>query len=183
MTLETASTPRRYTALALFVILPLALLLVAAANLAGIADLGTQADATLDQLDRYRTRLASGPVQETPAATSSAFVDAPSRSLAEAELQRRLVALVEASSARVVESSSGAVPEADAGSVIEIRATLDGDNGDLLRFLHAIETGLPLMTIVDLAVRRLQSEDSDLGANPELRIDVVVRAPWKAAVF
>lgn len=179
---DSIAPARRWGALALFVVLPSALLLLAAANVADISDLRSQASATSEQLDRYRTRLAAGPPGESRPTMSSAFVNAPSRSLAEADLQRRLVTLVETASARVVESGSGAVPEAQAAEVVEIRATLDGDNAALLRFLHAIETGLPLMTITDLAVRRLQSEDSDPGANPALRIEVVVRAPWMAVV-
>ena len=180
MTQQPVDPIRRWAALGLFVILPLALLVLAAANLVAVTDLRARETTTTEQIGRYAARLAALPADGRAAAPSAVYVAAPSRSLAEADLQRRLVALVETASARVVESGSGSVPETEASELIEIRVTLDGDNADLLRFLYAVETGLPLMEITDLAVRRLQSEESDLGADPELRIDVVIRAPWKA---
>ncbi|WP_062120730.1 type II secretion system protein GspM [Aureimonas sp. AU40] len=183
MTQELGPSWQRWTAIIVFIVLPLALLPAIGANIIGIADLWTHSEAVRLQLERYEDRLAGSLVREPNATSSTVFVNAPSRSLAEADLQRRLVALIESASAQVVESSSGIVQDVEADHTIEIRVTLDGDNADLLHFLHSVETGLPLMTITDLAVRRLQSEENDLGSDPRLRIDAVVRARWKALVL
>lgn len=182
MTGSDANRVRRWGALALLIILPPVLVMLASANLASTADLRMQTAFTAGQADRLRARL------ETQSTAPGARVDtdlvlrAASRSQAEAELQRRLVDMGEAAAAKIVESSAVALTDTEAENLLEVRATLDGRNASLLRLLHAIETGLPLMTVTRLDVRRLGSEEVSLDTDPPLRIEVVVRAPWKAAV-
>ncbi|WP_062010788.1 type II secretion system protein GspM [Aureimonas sp. AU4] len=178
-----APTPlRRWTALTLLVIVPPVLVLLALGNAASTADIRSQTELADAQLERFRQRLAGETRTTPPQSGAGLVIEGSSRSLAEAELQRRLVALGEASSFRIVESASSALTAETAAAFLEARATLDGDNGGLLKLLHAIETGLPLMTLARLDVRRLDGENEEAGADPRLRIELVVRAPWKATV-
>jgi general secretion pathway protein M len=177
------SHAQRFGALALFVLVPIVLLLLAAVNAAEFVETRSQTAFAAQQLERYQTRLAAGGLPNRSAESTSLFVEAPSRSLAEADLQRRLITLVATAQARIVESGAGIVQEEDVNAIIEVRVTFDGDNTSLLKFLHLVETGIPLMIISDLSVRRIQVEESDLTANPDLRIEIVVQAPWKAEVL
>lgn len=178
-----APTPlHRWTALALLVVLPPVLVLLALGNAASTADIRSQTELADGQLERFRQRLAQSPPATASQSEAGLVLEAPSRSLAEADLQRRVVALGEASSFRIVESGSGELTADAAAAFLEVRATLDGDNGGLLTLLHAIETGQPLMTLARLDVRRLSGENEDAGVDPRLRIELVVRAPWKATL-
>jgi general secretion pathway protein M len=177
-----ANRVRRWGALALLIILPPVLVMLAVANVASTADLRMQAAFTAGQADRLRARLETQPTAPETGADTDLVLQAASRSLAEAELQRRLVDLGEAAATKIVESGAGALTDAEAAKLLEVRATFDGRNASLLQLLYAIETGLPLMTVIRLDVRRLGGEEDALDTDPILRIEVVVRAPWKAAV-
>lgn len=134
------------------------------------------------QLNRYRARLQAGPaVGSTGSAVAPAFIAAPSRSLAEAELQRQIVSAIDAARAQVVESGAVDVATDTPDNRIEIRATLDVDNAGLFRFLHAIETGMPLMFVEDLAVRRIQIDENGTADDGRLRVDAVIYAFWEPA--
>lgn len=173
---------RRWAALLVFIALPLAFLILGGANLLDALEARSQAAATEAQVALYRARLSKGAAAPLDRRDySSIFVRASSRSLAEAELQRRIIAAIERASAHVVESGAGEVPETDGSDIIEIRATLDTDNAGLLRFLHGVETGLPLMFVEALDARRLNGEEEGAaGSEPRLRVEARVRAHWRS---
>ena len=171
---------RRWVALCLFFLAPLVLLALAVNS--GLQTFENREDtlATAQQLERYRQRLGKGNIPPVELASlSSVFVDARSRSLAEAEAQRRVVSVVEGASARLIESGAGDVDEAEAGEIVEVRVTFDADNPSLLQVLYSVETGMPLVNVEALVVRRLDTEASEDARSPLLRVDLTVRAHWK----
>ena len=60
-----------------------------------------------------------------------------------------------------------------------MRATFDIGNDALLRLLREIETGLPLMFVEEIAIRRLQNDGAAGGAEPVLRVDLRVRSQYR----
>lgn len=178
----TASPARRWTALLVFVAVPLVLLVLAGANVLEASDAMSRSEALDVQVARYRERLNTGAAESLDRRDySPIFIEANSRSLAEADLQKRIVTAIEGASASVVETGASEVPESEGGDAIEIRATFDTNNGGLLRLLHGVETGLPLMFIEELATRRLDGDQAQ-GAKgePRLRAELRVRAHWRS---
>jgi hypothetical protein len=68
------------------------------------------------------------------------------RTLAAAALQQLLATKVESAGGRLIEVQEVEAPESSESQDTVLRATLDTDNEGLLRFLHDLEAGLPLIT-------------------------------------
>lgn len=172
----------RLAALGLFVLLPVLAVLLTAANLlrmqetetlvAGQEQLLAQLDARIARVGGDGTALGD---------TGAVYLEARSEPLAGAALQQRLVAAVEGAGGRVIETQSIDPLTPDDEDDVRLRITLDADNAGLMRVMHDLETGLPLVTIETVAIRRLPSQGDDPGDNPTLRVDLGVRAFWRAA--
>ena len=192
MTPQAPGTSKRLTALFLFIVLPIILTAWSVFNIVQLSDLVSLLATTRDQLARFdRHSGAIGARAGNPRPDFTVlFISARSASLAEAELQRRLVTLIEGNSGQLIEAGSADVSGGAADDhVIAIQATLKIQNDSLLRLMHAIETGVPLLWIDDLTIRRPSSSGSGLAGlgsgedtltgDPELRVDLRVRGRWR----
>ncbi len=171
----------RLAALAVFVALPLAAAGVTAANVVRLDETTTlirAQEALLAQMDARLARL-EGTAAE-PLDTTALYLPAASAPLAGAALQQRLVAAVEGVGGRVIETQAIEELEPDDEDDVRLRITLDVDNDGLRRLMHDLETGLPIMTLEQVAVRQLPSQGAEPGDNPALRVDLGVRGFWRA---
>lgn len=169
-------------ALALFLVLPVLALALIVSNVVRLDEtdgLIARQEQLLRQLDARLARVDGG--DKALGDTTPLYLPAASAPLAGAALQQKLVAAVEAASGRVIETQSVEETEPDAEDDVRLRITLDVDNEGLRTLMHQLETGLPLMMLDTVSVRQLPSQGDDVGDNPMLRVDLVVRSYWKAA--
>ncbi len=171
----------RLAAVTVFLALPVAMLGTAAVY--GLAWQETEAlierqEALLKQLELRLARTdASGRVKVD---TRTIYLPASSRPLAGATLQTLLTGTIADAGGKLVEVQAlDEEPDAPADAV-SLKLTFDVTNAAFLAVLHGIETGLPLMTVTQAAVRQLPSQDPSAGEDPVLRIDLTVRAYYKA---
>lgn len=107
------------------------------------------------------------------------YLAAASPGLARAELQQRVVGLVERAGGRLIEVRGEDEPET-ATSVL-LRATLDIGNDGLFDLLAAVETGVPLLTVESLNVRSQAGRSGAETPDPTLRVALAVRGHRKDA--
>jgi uncharacterized SAM-binding protein YcdF (DUF218 family) len=171
----------RIAAVVLFLALPVAAAGMTAVNVIAwreTQDLIARQEALLAQLDARLARMSAdgGATVDTRAI----YLPAASRPLAGADLQQRLVTAVGAVSGRLIETQLVDDEREGEPDGIRLRATFDVDNAGLLTLLHGLETGLPLMMVDQVTVRQLPTQDATALENPILRVDLVVRAHFKA---
>lgn len=165
-------------AIALFAGLPLVVGILTVGNLVHWVETGTATRDTLDRLAplESRIRAQAGRAVPKPGDTASLFLDAGTGSLARAELQQRLVGLVERSGGRLIEVRGDEAPEATAQRSITLRLSLDITNEGLFDLLAAVETGVPLLTVETLNIRPVPSRTSGSDEpNPTLRVALAIR--------
>ena len=61
---------------------------------------------------------------------------------------------------------------------VSLRATLDIDNNGLLQLLYILESGVPLLDVETISIRRV-SGAADPASPDLLRVEMTVRAHWK----
>ncbi|WP_018261735.1 type II secretion system protein GspM [Methylobacterium sp. WSM2598] len=145
-------------ALALFLGLPGLLAATTLANAlrwSQAAEAAGERGAQLARLEAKVRGLAAAPAA-APAETASPFLEARSPSLARAELQTRLVALVERAGGRLIEVQVEEEPAAADPLSLLARVTLETRNPGLLDLLTAVENGRPLLTVEGLNLRPAQ---------------------------
>jgi general secretion pathway protein M len=183
MSAESPRGVRRWAVAAAAVALPLAALALTTLNVLEAADktaVAERQEAALGPLERRVGDL--GALVAKPRDAAAIYLPGETPALARAELQRRLGAAVEAAGGRLIETQDPGeerAEDAPADGRVELRVTFDARNDSLLSLLHAIETGLPLLSVERIEARRLDSgEDAD-PEDPTLRIGLVVRGHRK----
>lgn len=172
----------RLSAVLVFIGLPIILTGLGALNFIDAADAGLDAAEKRIQIATLAGRLAAAAKRDKPQNLSAVYVNGTSRSLASANLQQLLVDATSASSGHLIETSTIDPTDSDnpdAADVVEVRATLDIDNGGLLQLLYRLETGVPLLDVDTLSVRRLNESNGDKSKADMLRIDLAVKGRWK----
>lgn len=180
MTLPPASSPlARVVAVLLFTGLPVLALALAGANAAAM--IGDRA--RIRDSERLLSAL-SGRLDvldpQGAVDTSRIYLAGETPSLAAAELRTRLVAAIGEAGGQLVETRSvNAEPADDAGNIVSLGATFDIENASLARLLHALESGIPVVEVEDLAIRR--ADAGNKSDNPLLRAELTIRAFRKGA--
>lgn len=180
MTLAEARDARWFgpLAVALFVGVPLLLLAVTITNLARWSEASAAATATAGHLAQVESRIrgeAGRPVL-VRGDLSTLYLAAATGSLARAELQQRLVGLVERAGGRLIEVRGDEAPDAAARRSIQLRLSLDIGNDGLFDLLAAVETGLPLLTVEAVNIRPAAGRNAGgEEADPVLRVALAVR--------
>ena len=155
---------------ALFVTFSILNLVEAGEDRFAIAERGFQADAL--------TRRLNAPAGDgKPLDLTPLYIDAQTRSLASAALQRLLVEAISESSGRLIETvgiDPDPANEARGPEPVDLRATLDIGNEALRSLLHRLESGVPILDVTSIAIRRLANEDDD-GQESKLRVDMAIR--------
>ncbi|MCD7110247.1 type II secretion system protein GspM [Rhizobium sp. DKSPLA3] len=182
----TASPPRwqalRLSAILVFIGLPALFVTLAVLNALQIAEGRLSvADATR-QAAMLERRLASAPALVADA-TPSLTLRRASRTAAIAGLQQAILDAITAAPGRIIETSAseGEVAAGEESDAIAVTTTFDIDNDGLLRLLYRLESGVPLMTVESLSIRRLAPAD---GASPgddgqiRLRVEMSIGTHW-----
>ena len=185
----TVSPPRmqalRLSAILVFIGLPALFLTMGMLNYFQIAEDRIMVAEATRQVALLERRLATVPAS-TGDTTSSLTIESPSRTAAIARLQQTILDAVMAAPGRIIETAAteGDVAEGEEGDHIAVATTFDIDNDGLLRLLYQLESGLPLMTVESLSIRRLARTDGTTGASTGeegqilLRVDMSIGARW-----
>ena len=171
----------RLSALLVFIGLPALCLALGLVNLLQLVADGDRARDIMLQvaaLEHRIDRVVSGP----PVAQENLLIEATSRTGALAGLQQALLDATADAGGRIVEAAamdSAATDDEDTAR-ISVRTTLDIDNDGLLKLLHRLESGLPLMEIASLTIRRVAGPE-DMTDTIVLRVEMTAGARWKQA--
>ena len=171
----------RLLAVALFIGVPALLLGLAALNVIQLGDDRFSAAEKEAQVAALTRRLNSKTTQSNLPDLSTIYVRGASRSLASANLQQYMVDTVAATSARLIETAAmepDATDEPDSVQDLGLKTTLETDNKGLLQLLYKLESGIPLLNVETLSVRRLPNDGGETKPGT-LRVDVAVTGKWR----
>lgn len=180
---QQSGSMQRMSAVLIFLGLPIVFLGLAVMNMLDAADEQYVSSQKQIQISTLTRRLAAAVGKLKPVDLSTIYISGTSRSLASANLQQYLVDAISASSGRLIETAT--IDPSDSGDssttdAITIKATLDIDNDGLLQLLYRVESGVPLIDVDTLSVRRLTAIDDDKTKGELLRVDIAVKGRWKA---
>jgi hypothetical protein len=172
----------RISGLLLFLGVPAILLTFAALNVLETEDSTFMAREKEFQLTSLMRRITAPARDGKPLDLSQIYFAAGTPTLASAALQQRIVQSVGDASGKIIETTSldaGEDAAASSNQRVEIRASFDIDNDGLLELLHGLETGLPLVFVDKISIRRLPDDDDGKGRGM-LRVDLEANARWRA---
>lgn len=178
------SAPARWvgpTALAVFVALPCLLAALTVVNILRWADARSVRAEQSERVADIERRVRSSAVARPPAFDlSRIYLAATVPTLARAELQTRVVDLVERSGSRVIEVRADEDAPAEDPLSTTVRATFETVQDRLVDLLAAVEGGLPLLRVAGLDARLEQRRDASASSDdPRLRITLTVRSDRK----
>lgn len=185
MTAAATHGPRaRLLALMFFFCVPALLFTLSILNVLEIEDNSFVEAEKEFQLSSLMRRLTAPAKDGKPTDLSQIYLSSASATLAGADLQQYLTETIAKGSGKLIETAileSDREDEQSAQNLVSIRASSEIDNNGLLSVLHRLETGLPLVFIDKISIRRLGGDDTSPGAEA-LRVDLEVSARWKATV-
>lgn len=185
MSAITSKTPRsRITGLLLFLGAPALLLTFSVLNALEAEDNAFVVQEREFQLAGLMRRLTAPAKDGKPLDLSQIYLAAGTSTLASATLQKLVVQSVAKASGKIVETTSLDVAQDEAepaNQTVGIRASFDIDNDGLLTLLHGLETGLPLVFVDKVSVRRLPGDGNGKDTSIMLRADIEAKARWKAS--
>lgn len=164
-------------ALLLFFGFPALLLTLSALKLLQLNDNAFVTSEKEFQLSALMRRLTMPARDGKPVDLSEAYVAGESTTLASANLQKDLVKSIAEASGKLIETvvSEAADNPEIAVTRTGIKASFTIDNPGLLELLHSLESGLPLVFVDEISIRRLPSDDgTDI-----LRVDLEASGRWK----
>lgn len=113
--------------------------------------------------------------------TRPIYLPARNRPLAGAALQTLIATRIAEAGGKLIEAQPIDEDTEAPADAIDLKVTFDVVNAGFLGLLHGLETGLPLVTVEALDVRRLPTQDETAAVDdPVLRIDLTIRAYFKA---
>lgn len=169
-------------ALALFVVTPIAAIVLTGFNVWRGSEVGDRAVAQEAVLGQIEQRIAAGASGLRGGGDMSAvYLTASSGALAKAELQQHVGVLIEHAAARLIEVRAQDEDTQENGRV-HLQVTMDATNASLFDVLYEIETGLPLLSIEQIGIRKVPSRTGAPDIDPSLRVTLIVRGHWSGAV-
>lgn len=178
-----ARSVRAWAAIGLLVAAPCAFLAVAGLNFLDAADANASVDRQEAIVAQLEARVRAGGTTAPPADAGAVYLGGQTPALARAELQRRLVDAVETAGGRIIEAQDDQPGEqvdlTDAGRA-RLRLTFDARNAELLALLHGIETGLPLLIVEKIEIRKLETGTDGDPEDPSLRVSLLVAGSFRA---
>ncbi|MCJ2011906.1 type II secretion system protein GspM [Methylobacterium sp. J-076] len=165
-------------ALVVFVALPCILAALTVANGLRWAEARMAQAGQAERVADIERRVRSSAVARPPALDMDRiYLGATVATLARAELQTRVVDLVERSGSRLIEVRADEDAPADDPLSTTVRATFETVQDRLVDLLAAVEGGLPLLRVAGLDARLEQRRETFGPPNdPRLRITLTVRS-------
>jgi len=182
--MNTATLGRRprLPGLLVFIGIPALLFTLSAFNMLDEAENGFAAQEKEFQLSALMRRLTAPAKDGKPLDLSQIYLPGDTRDLANANLQQRLAQSIAQASGKVIETSALDFAD-DATQPVEgrvgVKASFDIENNGLLALLHGLETGVPLVFVDKLSVRRVPGEPTSTGSE-KLRVDLEAIGRWRA---
>lgn len=168
------------SALAVFVALPCILAALTVANLVRWAEARAAQEEQAVRVAEIERRVRASAAARPPALDMSRiYLGATVATLARAELQTRVVDLIERSGSRLIEvrADEDAPPEDPLSTTV--RATFETVQDRLVDLLAAVEGGLPLLRVAGLDAKIEQRREAAAADDPRLRITLTVRGDRK----
>lgn len=168
----------RLLALLLFFGFPALLLTLSVLNVLQLSDNAFVINEKEFQLSALMRRLTMPAKDGKPLDLSEAYVAGETATLASANLQQYLVKSIAEASGKLIEtavSEAANNSEQIADTRTGIKASFNIDNPGLLKLLHRLESGLPLVFVDEISIRRLPSDDG----KDILRVDLEASGRWK----
>ena len=131
-----------------------------------------------EMLSRLETRVREDAGRLHPAAPSTAFLNAPTASIASAKLQAYLAQLAELQHAGLVSSGGEPAKRDETPDTIRLQATLDMNVQALRAVLYQLESGTPYVFVDALTVQPV-SASGRVADDPLLRATMSLRAFWR----
>lgn len=171
----------RIGSIVFFIGLPLLLVSLIFSSLSAISDIGDRALREKGSLAQIVARLARHSSKDmSDEDKASLYLTSASGSLARAEIQERTTALVDRAGGRILETQPTGTAEEEADGNVAIQVTLDIDNKGLFDLLYSIESGLPLMTLSSLNVRKMDaSGEGKTNDDAQLHIEMTVQGHFR----
>ena len=69
-------------------------------------------------------------------------------------------------------------PQQEDNRRVKLQVTLDATNESLFNLLYEIETGVPILAVEQISIRKLPSRTGGPENDPVLRVSLVVRGHW-----
>lgn len=175
----------RIIGLMLFAALPATLIVLSSFNIVAAMDARQVAADDAVLLERIRTRLRSGNLSaNAPADLSAVYLSGASPSLAGAALRQGIADAIAAAGGKLIETRAQDNVSPPSGAIVNavaINVTFDIGNEGLARFMYQIESGLPLLEVESLAVRKTATSGAETEPDPSLRVDMLVKGNWRPA--
>ena len=177
-----ASVSSRHCMLAWSILL-LLLLFVAGAVLLPwwnqMTDLEVGTSRNLDLLHKHQSLLADRPALEarlndprSQARMNSDYLKGRTGALAAAELQQQIKGIVGTARGQLVSTQTLPVEESSPTSKITVRVRMRTDTDAMLKVLHSLESGKPLLFVENLTIRRYQRRRKQQGNQLDVNFDL-----------
>jgi general secretion pathway protein M len=180
-----AGLPERDRALALlyFVAAIGGLVVVTWLALASLADRYAAYSESADllaKLEGRRTPPAQGEGADggNLAMTGSPFLEATTLTIAGAELQKHITALVQASGGNVLSSQVDLQQAEGSSEHVGLTITVEVDQSAVQKLLYDIEAGMPLLFIDRLQIQPVQAQGGD-SSGARLRAQLTISGQWQ----
>lgn len=169
----------RLAAIGIFLGLPALFATITAMNFLQVADDQFTLAEKQMQLSSFMRRLTTPARDGRPVDLSPIYVTGTSAALASANLQQYVVGAIAGAAGKIIETAvvdTAPTDDTEVDDRVGIRASFEIDNDGLLKVLRGIESGVPLLDVDSISVRRLQTGDS----SEKLRVDIEVTGHWRA---
>jgi general secretion pathway protein M len=162
----------------------LALLLLFCACMVGLplqarSDAVKEAYQRREMLSRLEARLKAISDRPTATAPASAFLDASTQALANAQLQSYLAQLARDQNAALASAGPETVKHEDMPDTIRLQATIEMNSKVLRAMLYQLESGTPYVFVDAIAIQPVGGVSGRAAEDPLLRTTLSLRAYWR----
>jgi hypothetical protein len=170
----------RLGAFGLFGLLPLLLFGLSLGNMIGALAQRDEMEQQRELLSTIVGRLARHHGKDLSVAdVSSLYLTNSTESLALAELQSRAASILKDAGGHLNEAQPVENDGPKQNGLVGLQMSFDIDNQGLFDFLYAAETGLPLLTVTDLSVRRDEGGADGDTSTARLHVDAKIAAHFR----
>jgi general secretion pathway protein M len=162
----------------------LALLVLTCLSVTGLlvrmrSDAGAELAERREILSRLQTRLRADNGRSKALAPPTAFLDAPTKAIASAQLQAYLTKLAELQNAALMSSGGEAAKRDEPSDTVRLQASLEMSLKALQAMLYQLESGTPYVFVDGLTVQLASASAGHVIDDPVLRATLSLRAFWR----
>jgi len=162
----------------------LALLILTCMSVTGLLvqirfDAGRELAERRELLSRLQVRLRADTNRSKAVAPPTAFLDAPTKAIASAQLQAHLAKLAEIEHAGLMSSGGEASKRDEPSDTVRLQASVEMNLKALRAMLYQLESGTPYVFVDGLTVQPASASAGRVSEDPQLRATLSLRAFWR----